>query len=89
MNYNVDALKSMLELYNKNIESFTLMYHRALANEATGLEDLEQKINEMVKERRDLAATIENDGMGMEGVRIDTMMYEAHNGADTSWWAGN
>jgi len=75
MKYDVEVLKKMISLYNSNIKMFSKY------------DNVEERLAEMVKERRDIAALIENDGERMEGVYIDTMLYSANMpDADTSWW---
>lgn len=73
--YDVEVLKKMVDNRTMNIEMFS-----KYPNE-------EVRLAEMVKERRDLAALIENDGVLDDNmIRPDTMSYSAHAGADTSWW---
>ena len=72
--YNVEVLKKMIDNYTANIKMFS------------NYRNVEDRLAQMVKERRDLAALVENDGVAMEGVNIDTMRYFATAGADTSWW---
>ena len=74
MKYDIEVLKRMIGVYDSNIKMFS-KYKGA-----------DRQLALMVKERRDIAATIENDGEKMEGVFIDSMMYSAQAGADTSWW---
>lgn len=74
MKYDVEVLKKMISVYDRNIEMFSRY------------KNVEDRLAVMVKERRDLAALVENDGERMEGVTIDTMLYSAQAGADTSWW---
>lgn len=76
MVYEVEVLKKMIRVYDSNIEMFS-KYN-----------DVEERLALMVKERRDIAALVENDGV-MEPYmnRPDSMMYAANlPGADTSWW---
>ena len=73
-NYKIEVLEKMIDVYTANIKMFSKY------------PNVESRLAEMVKERRDVAAVIENDGVAMEGVYIDSMMYAAHAGADTSWW---
>ena len=77
MKYDVEVLKKMIDNRTVNIKSFS-----ALSN-------TEEQIAMMVKERRELAALIENDGvLDANMVRPDSMLYEANKpNADTSWWA--
>lgn len=92
MKYNVEVLKAMIENRTQNIESFmSLLYseikvaefpHLAESNEITLT-----SVADMVTERRNLAALVENDGVLDDNmVRPDSMSYSAHAGADTSWW---
>ena len=74
MKYDVEVLKKMIDTYDANIKMFSKY------------SNVEERLAQMVKERRDIAATIENDGERMDGVMIDSMMYSAAAGADTSWW---
>lgn len=74
--YNIEALKSMVDSLTFNIKMF----------QGYG-EQYENRVADMVKERRDLAALVENDGVPMKGVYVDGMSYSASlPGADTSWW---
>lgn len=75
MKYDVEILKKMIEVYTSNIKMFSKY------------KDVDDRLNEMVVERRHLAALVENDGVPMPGVIIDSMMYTANlPNADTSWW---
>ena len=74
MTYDVEVLKAMVENLTVNIKMFS-KYPGS-----------EETLYGMVKQRRDLAALIENGGEPMEGVSIDLMSYSAQAGADTSWW---
>jgi len=74
MTYDVEVLKRMIDNRTMNIKMFS-KYN-----------NVEERLAEMVKERRELAALVENDGVPMEGVYIDSMLYSALAGADTSWW---
>jgi len=74
MTYDVEVLKAMVENLTVNIKMFS-KYPGS-----------EETLYGMVKQRRDLAALVENDGERMEGVSIDLMSYSAQAGADTSWW---
>lgn len=75
MKYNVDALKKMIDTYTSNIAMFSKY------------KDVDDRINEMVIERRMVAALVENDGVQLPGVTIDSMLYSASMpNADTSWW---
>lgn len=77
MQYKVEVLKSMIENRTRNIEMF-MKYES---------EQSQMKMFDMIKERRDLCALIENDGVLDDNmVRPDIMLYEAQAGADTSWW---
>ena len=76
MNYNVEVLKKMIRVYDSNIKMFS-KYN-----------NVERQLALMVKERRDIAALIENDGVLDSYMnRPDSMMYSANTpGTDTSWW---
>lgn len=76
MQYNVEVLKKLIRVYDMNIESFS-RYN-----------NVEDRLAVMVKERRDIAALIENDGVLDSYMnRPDSMLYEANTpGTDTSWW---
>ena len=74
MKYNVEVLKAMVENLTVNIKMFS-KYPGS-----------EETLYGMVKQRRDLAALVENDGEELEGVYVDLMSYSATAGADTSWW---
>lgn len=75
--YNVEVLKKMIATLNVNIEMFS-RYDDEQAN---------KRMWEMVKERRDLAALVENNGVrDKHQIVPDSMAYSAANGADTSWW---
>jgi hypothetical protein len=65
----------MIGVYDSNIKMFSKY------------SNVEDRLAEMVKERRELAALVENDGV-LDGnmVRPDSMLYSAQAGADTSWW---
>lgn len=76
MQYKVEVLKKMIDRTTSNIEMFSKY----------DTDDARNKMYKMVKERRDLAALVENDGWAMEGVYVDSMFYSAMAGADTSWW---
>ena len=73
--YNVEVLKAMIDNLTRNIKMF----------QAYG-EANEYRVVEMVQERRELAALVENDGVPLPGVYVDIMAYSAQAGADTSWW---
>ena len=73
--YDVKVLKEMIDVESNNIRMF----------QGYG-EYYENRVSEMVKYRRNLAALVENDGVEMEGVYVDLMSYSAQAGADTSWW---
>jgi hypothetical protein len=74
--YNVEILKKLISVYDSNIEMFS-RYN-----------NVEKRLAEMVKERRDIAALIENDGVLDANMnRPDSMLYTANTpGVDTSWW---
>ena len=72
--YEVEVLKHMIDGLTCNIKMFS---------ESPGSEET---LYGMVKQRRDLAALVENDGMPMTGIYVDIMSYSASAGADTSWW---
>jgi hypothetical protein len=82
MSYDVEVLKTMIEVYNMNIKSF-MQYSNT-----------EDRIAEMVANRRLVAAMIENGGEPVVppkfrngNVFFDTMLYEANKpNTDTSWW---
>lgn len=73
--YNVDILKDMIDNLTMNIRMF----------QSYNSEYAQKRMYDMVKERRDLAALVENNGERMEGVSIDLMAYCSYN-TDTSWW---
>ena len=75
MKYDIEVLKKMIGVYDSNIKMFS-KYKGA-----------DRQLALMVKERRDIAALVENDGvLGDNMVQPDSMMYSAQAGADTSWW---
>ena len=82
MKYDIDVLKKMIDVYNMNIKSFM------------NYSNVEDRIADMVANRRLVAAMIENDGEPVVppkfrngNVFFDTMLYEANKpNADTSWW---
>lgn len=82
MKYDVEVLKKMIDVYTLNIQSFMK------------LSNTEDRIAEMVANRRLIAAMIENDGEPVVpptfrngNVFFDSMLYAANKpGADTSWW---
>jgi hypothetical protein len=75
MKYDVEVLKKMIDNLTVNIRMFS-KYPGS-----------EETLYGMVKERRDLAALVENDGVPMRGVYVDSMSYSASMpNADTSWW---
>lgn len=74
MKYNVEVLKKMIANYDMNIEMFSKY------------KNVEDRLANMVYERRVIAAMIENDGERLEGAPFDSMLYSAQAGADTSWW---
>lgn len=74
MNYNVEVLKKMVDNYTMNIKMFSKY------------DNVEDRLADMVYERRVIAAMIENDGERLPGAPFDSMLYSAQAGADTSWW---
>lgn len=74
MKYNIEVLKKMIANYDMNIEMFSKY------------SNVEDRLANMVYERRVIAAMIENDGERFEGAPFDIMLYSAQAGADTSWW---
>lgn len=74
--YKVEVLKHMINVLTRNIKMFS----------AYNDERSQERMYDMVKERRELAALVENGGVPMPGVYVDIMSYSASNGADTSWW---
>ena len=75
MKYDIEVLKKMIGVYDSNIKMFSKY------------SNVEDRLAEMVKERRELAALVENDGVLDDNmVRPDSMLYSAQAGADTSWW---
>lgn len=75
MKYDVEVLKKMIDNRTMNIKMFSKY------------ENVDNRLAEMVKERRDLAALVENNGVLDDNmVRPDSMLYSAQSGADTSWW---
>ena len=75
MTYDVEVLKKMISVYDANIKMFSKY------------SNVEDRLAEMVYDRRVVAALVENDGVPMEGVTIDSMLYSANKpNADTSWW---
>lgn len=76
MDYNVEVLKKMIENYDMNIKMFS-KYDGEHAKQT--LIDLEEG-------KKDLQLLIDNAGKRIPGVHIDTMLYSACAGADTSWW---
>lgn len=75
MKYNVEVLKAMIENLTMNIKMFS------------NYPGSEETLHGMVKQRRDLAALVENDGVLDDNmVRPNSMSYSATAGADTSWW---
>ena len=70
MKYDVEVLKKMITVYNSNIKMFSKY------------SNVEERLAKMVKERRDSAALIENDGERMNGVVIDSMLYSSCNGVE-------
>jgi hypothetical protein len=75
--YDVEVLKKMIDNRTRNIEMFSKYG-----------ESGESQMFEMVKERRDLAALVANDGvLDKNQIRPDSMLYSANMpDADTSWW---
>lgn len=75
MKYDVEVLKKMIDITTSNIVMFSKY------------PNVEDRLAQMVKDRRDLAALVENDGVLDDNmVRPDVMAYSAAAGADTSWW---
>lgn len=82
MKYDIEVLKKMIAVYDMNIKSFS---------NYTGVED---RLAEMVANRRLVASYIENDGeptvpasFSNGNVFFDSMLYEANKpDTDTSWW---
>jgi len=82
MTYDIEVLKTMIEVYDMNIKSF-MQYS-----------DTEDRIAQMVANRRLVVAMIENGGEPVVppkfrngNVFFDSMLYEANKpGTDTSWW---
>jgi ribosomal protein S15P/S13E len=73
--YDVEVLKAMIENMNTNIKMFS-KYPGS-----------EETLYGMVKQRRNLAALVENDGVLDDNmVPPNSMSYSATAGADTSWW---
>ena len=85
--YDVNALKKMIENNQHNIKMFqkSLFSYLDCPYPERG-EYLFDRIAEMANANRKLGALIDNDGVPMIGVEIDTMQYSAAGGADTSWW---
>jgi hypothetical protein len=77
MVYDVEVLKKMIDNRTANIKMFSKYG-----------ESGERQLVQMVKERRDLAALVENGGVLDDNmVRPDSMLYSANMpDADTSWW---
>jgi hypothetical protein len=82
MKYNVEILKNMLDNYTMNIKMFS----------SYSGERAEERMHQLVVNRRYIAALIENDGVrdasfqSFGPVFFDSMLYSAQAGADTSWW---
>jgi len=76
MKYDIEVLKKMIDNRTTNIKMFSKY------------DNVDEQLAQMVKERRDLAALVENDGVLDDNmVRPDTMLYSASMpDADTSWW---
>lgn len=75
MKYDVEVLKKMIDNRTMNIKMFSKY------------SNVEDQLAQMVKERRDLAALVANDGvLDKNQVQPDVMLYSAQAGADTSWW---
>jgi hypothetical protein len=81
MKYDIEVLKNMIANYDMNIEMFSKY------------KDVEDRLAEMVANRRLVASFIENDGEPTVppgwrngNVFFDSMLYSAQAGADTSWW---
>lgn len=70
MKYDVEVLKKMIDVYNSNIKMFSKY------------SNVEERLAIMVKERRDIAALIENDGERMNGVVPDDMLYASCKGVE-------
>jgi hypothetical protein len=76
MTYDVAVLNKMIDNLTMNITMFSKYG-----------DSVETRLAEMVQERRNLAALVENDGVLDDNqVRPDVMFYSAQAGADTSWW---
>ena len=91
MKYDVEILKKMIESETFNIKMFQSYFtiYEGYQNEEVKEYKIrlnEERIAEMVRDRRNLAALVENDGEPIEGINIDLMAYSATAGADTSWW---
>ena len=81
MKYDVEVLKAMIANYDMNIEMFSKY------------KDVEDRLANMVANRRLVASFIENGGESTvpagwrnKNVFFDSMLYSAQAGADTSWW---
>lgn len=81
MKYDIEVLQKMIDNYDSNIEMFSKY------------KNVEDRLAEMVANRRLVASFIENDGESTVpagfrngNVFFDSMMYSACAGADTSWW---
>jgi len=81
MKYDVEVLKKMIDNYNMNIKMFS-KYN-----------NVEDRLADMVANRRLIASFIENDGVRTVpfgwrngNVFFDSMLYSACAGADTSEW---
>lgn len=83
MKYKIEVLEKMIACYDRNIKMFS-KYES---------EDSQQRMFDMVANRRLIASFIENGGESTVpnnwrngNVFFDSMMYSAQAGADTSWW---
>lgn len=74
--YNVDVLKQMIVIEQN--------HSKEVAEMGTVTEEFAMRSNQSI---RTLAAIIENDGVRLEGMYIDSMLYSALSGADTTDWA--
>jgi hypothetical protein len=88
MKYNVEVLEKMITNYTDNIKMF-----QSSIGSGDIFVDTEDRIAEMVGNRRLIAAMIDNDGEKVApsdfrngDVFFDSMLYQACAGADTSWW---
>jgi hypothetical protein len=92
---NLAVLKSMVVHYDRNIKMF--MGYLVPETDATKRECNDRiyaKLADMVANRRYIAALVENGGIKDDNfkcfsdgyVGVDSMLYSATAGADTSWW---